>query len=168
MSFTTGNPPVEQSQDDSCIIDSLVHLMQQSDDPDRQVAAIIFDKNGVKVSAEANGLVTPQSPKDGDRVSRVGNLKYFWLEHAERRAIFSALRSQIDLDGGRIYVSLFPCAECARAIVQSGIRSVVAPEIQEDDNRHLQSMTIAKEIFEEVGVEILIIALPNHPSSVLK
>jgi len=52
--------------------------------------------------------------------------KYRWTEHAERNAIFSAARMGVSIVGATMYLPWFPCAECARAIVQSGIGALVA------------------------------------------
>lgn len=51
--------------------------------------------------------------------------KYFWIEHAERNAIYNAARVGVPLKGTRIYVQGIPCMDCARAIVQSGIKEVI-------------------------------------------
>jgi dCMP deaminase len=51
---------------------------------------------------------------------------YQWIEHAERNAIYNAARVGIPLEGCTIYVPWFPCMDCARAIVQSGIATLVA------------------------------------------
>ncbi|MDP9837692.1 dCMP deaminase [Neorhizobium huautlense] len=53
--------------------------------------------------------------------------KTFWVEHAERAAIYSAARRGISLTGCSVYSTLFPCASCMRAIIQSGISELVAP-----------------------------------------
>jgi dCMP deaminase len=51
--------------------------------------------------------------------------KYLWTEHAERNAIFSAARVGIPLKDCKIYVDWIPCADCARAIIQTGIQTVI-------------------------------------------
>ena len=53
--------------------------------------------------------------------------KYFMVEHAERNAIIEALKSGISLERATLYGTLFPCADCARAIVAAGIEEVVVP-----------------------------------------
>ena len=47
--------------------------------------------------------------------------KYFWIEHAERNAIYLAARQGISTNGARMFVDLTPCVDCARAIIQAGI-----------------------------------------------
>jgi dCMP deaminase len=51
--------------------------------------------------------------------------KYFWYEHAERNAIYNAARMGISINTCTIYVSHFPCVDCARGIIQSGIKKVI-------------------------------------------
>lgn len=51
--------------------------------------------------------------------------KYLWMEHAERNAIYAAAKNEGGLDGCKLYVNFLSCADCARAIVQSGITEVI-------------------------------------------
>lgn len=51
--------------------------------------------------------------------------KYFWIEHAERNAIYNAARVGIPLGGCTLYLNWLSCMDCARAIIQSGIVRVV-------------------------------------------
>ncbi len=139
----------------------LQEQMRTSDDPDRQVAALLFSDVGKFIGSAANGFVTPPSAEDKNRSNRNQGQKYFWIEHAERRAIFSALKSGVQLDGATIVVSLFPCADCARAIVQSGIKSVIAPQIAPSESRHFETMTAAREIFSASKIEVLYFPPPE-------
>jgi dCMP deaminase len=58
--------------------------------------------------------------------------KYFWFEHAERNACYSAAREGIRLKGATLYTQGYPCADCARGIIQSGIEEVVLHSLWED------------------------------------
>lgn len=133
-------------------------MSEQSDDPDRKVAAIIFDENGRVVTCSSNVLVTPKKSNFRERTSRVKNQKYFWIEHAERRAIFLALKQHVNLTKCSIAVSLFPCADCARAIIQSGLKTVVAPTISANEERHLETMKAAREILRDANIELIYLA----------
>ena len=80
--------------------------------------------------------------------------KYLWTEHAERNAIYNAAREGIRIRDCQLYLSWFPCADCARAIVQSGIATLVA--IRPDLN-HLswgEHFRIATALLTEGGVQI--------------
>lgn len=58
--------------------------------------------------------------------------KYFWTEHAERNSIYNASRNGIKTLGSRAYITSFPCVDCGRALVQSGIASIVIPTKETD------------------------------------
>jgi dCMP deaminase len=68
--------------------------------------------NGLPRKVRAH-LETRHSRQDGE--------KYLWFEHAERNAIYNMARSGASSAGCRMYVDSFPCADCTRAIIQSGI-----------------------------------------------
>lgn len=94
----------------------------RSKDPNTQVGACIVSQDNIIISTGYNGM-----PKgcDDDAFpwAREGEeTKYPYVVHAELNAILNA--SGRDLRGSRIYVALFPCNECAKAIIQSGIREI--------------------------------------------
>ena len=98
----------------------------RSKDPNTQVGACIVDENNRILSTGYNGF--PQGCSDDefpwDRESDDPNCtKYPFVVHAELNAILNA--GGRPLAGSRIYVALFPCNECAKAIIQSGIREIV-------------------------------------------
>lgn len=96
---------------------------KRSKDPNTQVGACIVNKNKRILSTGYNGF--PYGCSD-DTFSweRDGNdTKYKYVVHAELNAILNA--GGKDLTGSRIYVDLFPCNECAKAIIQSGISEVI-------------------------------------------
>ena len=98
---------------------------ERSKDPGTQVGACIVDAKNRIVGVGYNGLPTGCSD-DAFPWAREGGFletKYPYVCHAELNAVINALRA--DLDGCRIYVDLFPCNECAKVIIQSGIREVV-------------------------------------------
>lgn len=98
---------------------------QRSKDPSTQVGAcIVNDKNKI-VGAGYNGLPAGCSDDDfpWDRQGEFLTTKYPYVCHAELNAILNNIG--IDLHGCRIYTALFPCNECAKAIIQSGIQQVI-------------------------------------------
>lgn len=96
---------------------------KRSKDPNTQVGACIVDKNNIILSTGYNGFPVGCSD-DEFPWSRTGEeTKYPYVVHAELNAILNS--GGKDLRGARIYVSLFPCNECAKAIIQSGIREVI-------------------------------------------
>jgi dCMP deaminase len=84
--------------------------------------------------------------------------KYRTIIHAEMNAILTAKQ---DLEGCTIYVWPFmPCSQCGSAVVQAGIKRVVAPK--SDNDRWAESFAFTTEIFHEAGVELVIIPEPVH------
>lgn len=96
---------------------------KRSKDPNTQVGACIVDSSNVILTTGYNGFPIGCSDDEfpWDREGEV--TKYPFVVHAELNAILNA--SGKSLKGARIYVDLFPCNECAKAIIQSGIKEVV-------------------------------------------
>ncbi len=96
---------------------------KRSKDPNTQVGACIVDENNIILSTGYNGFPYGCSD-DVYPWERTGNdTKYNYVVHAELNAILNARGK--DLKGAKLYVDLFPCNECAKAIIQSGIAEVV-------------------------------------------
>ena len=103
----------------------LAHLSsKRSKDPSTQVGCCIVDTNNKVVSIGYNGFPTGCNDDafPWDREGDFCNTKYPYVVHAELNAI---LNSKLNLNNCIIYVSLFPCNECAKAIIQSGIKKIV-------------------------------------------
>ena len=98
---------------------------ERSKDPSTQVGACIVSDDNRILSTGYNGF--PQGCSDDDfpwnRDAALGETKYNFVVHAELNAILNA--GGKSLVGSRIFVSLFPCHECAKAIIQSGVKEVV-------------------------------------------
>jgi len=80
--------------------------------------------------------------------------KYAYTVHAEANAICSAVRSGYALNNCILYVTLFPCHECAKLIIQSGIKTIYAPKPDLVHNTWGQSFKYAIEMLNECGVII--------------
>ena len=99
----------------------------RSKDPNTQVGACIVGTDNRILSVGYNGA---PNGFDDDKFpwAREGNpldTKYLYVCHAERNAILNFKGSRRDLENAVIYVDLFPCNECAKVIIQSGIKEVV-------------------------------------------
>ena len=99
----------------------------RSKDPSTQVGACIVGDDNRILSIGYNGTPNgfPDSDFPWDREGDALNTKYFYVCHAELNAILNFRGNRRDLEGARIYVALFPCNECAKAIIQSGIKEVI-------------------------------------------
>lgn len=101
------------------MIDSLVLTMEKrSTDRDTQVGCVITNRDGNILMTGANHHTKGVTQTDHNCARPE---KYDWIEHAERNAIFSAARQGVSLDDSIMFLPGFPCVECARGIVQSGI-----------------------------------------------
>ena len=98
---------------------------KRSKDPNSQVGACIVSAQNIIISTGYNGL--PKGCSDDEypwaRQGAPNETKYPYVVHAELNAILNAAGRA--LDGARIYVSLFPCNECAKAIIQTGISEII-------------------------------------------
>lgn len=98
----------------------------RSKDPSTQVGACIVNKNNRIIGIGYNGFPTGCSDDQlpWDREGDFLNTKYPYVCHAEMNAITNS-SNKPELEGASLYVSLFPCNECAKLIVQVGIKEVV-------------------------------------------
>lgn len=124
----------------------------KSDDKETQVGCIIYHPRRGIVARGHNGL-PDRVLRSQERLSGPG--KRIWMEHAERNAINDAAKRQTRIDGSTMYVDLMPCADCARGVIQAGIREVVVSHERMraySGSFYAESQMIAKVLFEEAGV----------------
>lgn len=123
----------------------------RSKDPSTQVGACIVDENNRILSTGYNGF--PHGCSDDEypweREGDTNATKYPYVVHAELNAILNA--GGRPLAGARIYVALFPCNECAKAIIQCGIREVV---YLSDKYATTPGTLASKRMFRSAGVEL--------------
>lgn len=147
------------SQDIALLRCAYKKAYMNSTDPSTQNGAIILisnfpsDNHGIRCSG-ANHF--PRGVKEtGDRWERP--IKYSYVEHAERNAIFKAARLGLPTEGATMYVPWFACADCARAIIQAGIVEVVGDartnKMMPQDCRWKETIEIAYGMFDEAGVK---------------
>ena len=136
---------------------------RRSKDPSTQVGACIVDDNQIILSTGYNGF--PYGCSDDtfpwERSGEVNATKYPYVVHAELNAILNAQGRS--LRGARIYVALFPCNECAKAIIQSGIREVI---YLSDKYAATDATMASKRMFEAAGVKLTPFT-PEHKELVL-
>jgi dCMP deaminase len=116
-----------------------VNSSMRSKDPSTQVGACIVNAQKKVVSIGYNGM---PSGVDDDQISWDASegleSKYLYVAHAELNAILNA-KDGSALSNTKIYVTLFPCNECAKAIIQSGIKEVVYAEDKYKDTISAQA-----------------------------
>ncbi len=124
---------------------------QRSKDPNTQVGACIVDDNNRIISTGYNGF--PRGCSDDlfpwNRNEAAGETKYPFVVHAELNAILNTRGRS--LVGTRIYVGLFPCNECAKAIIQAGIKEVI---YLSDKYREAPSTVNSRRMLSAAGVKL--------------
>jgi dCMP deaminase len=128
----------------------------KSKDQSTQIGAVIVGKDKEIRSTGYNSF--PRGLDDNKPERQERPIKYFYFEHAERNAIYNAARVGIPLDGSTIYLtSGLPCSDCARAIINSGIKRVYCKSVCTTKNKEkwVESQEIAHKMLEECGVEVI-------------
>ena len=121
----------------------------RSKDPNTQVGACIVGKDNRILSMGYNGFPNGCS----DELfpwAREGNeleTKYPYVAHSELNAILNYRGGS--LEGSKLYVSLFPCNECAKAIIQAGIKTIV---YEGDKYEHTASVIASKKMLDAAGI----------------
>ncbi|MBT7295111.1 MAG: dCMP deaminase family protein, partial [Candidatus Thioglobus sp.] len=125
-----------------------------SKDPSTQVGAVTVGSKKEVLSQGFNGF--PRGIDDSDERYNNRDTKYKLVVHAEMNAIYNATYSGTSLDGATLYVYGLPiCSECAKGIIQVGIKKVVVEKSKELDNWN-ESVQLSKVMFDEAGVELII------------
>lgn len=124
----------------------------RSKDPSTQVGACIVSDENKIMSVGYNGF--PRGCNDDEfpwerTADKANDTKYPYVCHAELNAILNA--GGQNLRGARIFVALFPCNECAKAIIQSGIKEVVYISDKYGDTPPTQA---SKRMFRAAGVKL--------------
>ncbi len=123
----------------------------RSKDPSTQVGACIVSPDNKIMSVGYNGM--PKSCSDDefpwDREGEPLDTKYFFVCHAELNAILNYRGGS--LEGSRLYATLFPCNECAKAIIQAGIKEIIYSCDKYADSA---SVLASKMMFKAAGVKL--------------
>lgn len=142
----------------------------RSKDPSTQNGACIVDTSALTIlSMGYNGF--PRFCSDDSfpwarEAANKNDCKFPYVEHAERNAIFNAARRGISLDGSRIYLysekGYYPCDECTRAIIQSGIKSIVmAFAIKSNTDKY--DWTATKRMLEAANIKLALMTDWKEP-----
>ena len=123
---------------------------ERSKDPNSQVGACIVSEDNKILSIGYNGF--PRGCSDDEisweREGDFQNTKYPYVCHAELNAILNYTGTT--MKKSRIYVSLFPCNECAKAIIQAGIQEVI---YKDDKYKDTDAIVVSKRMFDMSGVK---------------
>uniref|UniRef100_A0A4W3GM14 dCMP deaminase n=2 Tax=Callorhinchus milii TaxID=7868 RepID=A0A4W3GM14_CALMI len=124
---------------------------QRSKDPNSQVGACIVNSENKIVGIGYNGM--PNGCSDdllpwARKASNKLDTKYLYVCHAELNAILN--KNSADVKGSTMYVALFPCNECAKLIIQSGIKKII---YMSDKYCEMAEMKASKRLLDMAGVE---------------
>lgn len=139
---------------------------QLSTDRSTKIGAILVNLDGTPISSAANRMPRGVDSTKDERHARPE--KYFFFEHAERNALYEAARSGHATLGGILYTTGIPCADCARGVIQCGLRRVVvwdkgsSLESRVEPGKMLWGPSIAagEEMLREAEVEIVKVVKP--------
>ena len=116
--------PRESISWDECFMRIAHVISERSKDPSTQAGAVVVNENNIVVGVGYNGW--PRGIESNalpwEREGDFENTKYAYVCHAEENAIYNANNSTKDC---KIYCTLFPCNECAKAIIQNKIKEVI-------------------------------------------
>lgn len=134
---------------------------KRSKDPSTQVGACIVKDNKILsegYNGSTKGFSDDEIPYDceGENpdsiyYNDISKIKNTFIVHAELNSILNYRGSHSDLDDSTIFVTLFPCLECTKAIIQSGIKRVVYLK----DYRFTEKVALAKLMFDKANVEYI-------------
>ena len=127
----------------------LKELEEYTDDSDHGTSCILVNKNGYNIGASNNLPTGVRTIKE--RTERP--LKYHFIIHSEASVIAKAAALGINTYGSIMYMRWFPCQECAKLIVNAGIKKLYCDPDYTEIERY--QFKIAETILKEGGVEIL-------------
>lgn len=124
-----------------------------SKDTSTKVGAIFVAPNTLQIlSTGYNGM--PRGFDETLKARWERPAKYLYVEHAERNAIYNACRNGTSLDGSIVFVTMFPCSDCMRGLIQSGVKTIVTKKPDVDCERWGTHFKASLEMAEECGIEL--------------
>lgn len=128
---------------DECFMQMAHVIADRSQDPSTQAGAIIVNENNIMIGAGYNGWPrgVEANALSWSREGDFENTKYPYVCHAEENAIYNANNST---HGCKIYCTLFPCNECAKTIIQNGIKEVI---FASDKHKDLPPFKASRKLF---------------------
>jgi len=125
-----------------------------SKDPSTKVGAVVVGDKGQILSQGYNGF--PRDVKDTKDRYENREEKYKYIVHGDMNAIYNACHSGASLNGATLYVTGLPvCSECAKGIIQVGIKKVIMQYPKDISKTWRDSMVITLKMFQEAGVTFI-------------
>jgi dCMP deaminase len=139
---------------DSYFMNMVYLVAMKSKDKSTHIGAVIVGPDREIRSTGYNSFVRGINDNVPERQDRPE--KYFWFEHAERNAIYNAARIGVSTKDCTMYTNGIPCMDCARAIIQAGIKTVIVDKQWDDNNVDvwIEQAKRSLQMFSEGGVGI--------------
>lgn len=143
---------------DRRFLELAAHVAGWSKDPSTKVGAVIVRPDRTIVSLGFNGF--PRGVQDLDERYAERQTKYSLIVHGELNAILTAREP---LHGTTLYTWPFcPCSDCAKLVIQAGVKRVVAPV--SDNSRWVESFKLTMLMFQEAGVQLELLESAPEPA----
>ena len=130
-------------------------VKEKSKDINTKIGAVIVGKDKEILTTGYNSFPRGLNDELTERQERPE--KYFWFEHAERNAIYNAARIGVSLKESTVYLtSGLPCMDCARGLIQSGVKKIVCKQncTTKNNDKWLEQQERSLILFSECGVEV--------------
>ena len=128
-----------------------------SKDPSTKTGAVIVGPDKEIRSTGYNGPVRGVDDDIKERLERP--TKYDFFEHAGRNALYNACLTGVSVKGCTLFATHAPCVDCARAIIQSGIQTVITNKIVIDEktpkNTWRDKLSVSAQMVKEAGIEYI-------------
>lgn len=127
----------------------------RSKDQRRQIGVVVIGPDNAIRTTGYNSF--PRGIDDSKQERQEKPEKFYFFAHAERNAIYSAAKTGVSLDGCTMIMTCgLPCADCAIAIIQSGIKKLWVNKDEQAGNNAMwiESTARSMQMFEEAGVEV--------------
>jgi len=127
-----------------------------SKDPSTKVGCILLAPESLQVlSLGYNGMPRNIDETDPSRWERP--IKYSYVEHSERNCLYNACRSGVCTNNSIAITTLFPCCDCCRALIQSGVKTIVTLEPDMSNPRWGSDFGISKIMIEESKTNLILL-----------
>ena len=137
---------------DKRYLDLAEHVASWSKDPSKKIGAVAVGNGGQILSIGYNGF--PRGIQDTEERLNDRETKYSLVVHAEMNAIYNATHNGISLNGATLYVYGLPvCSDCAKGVIQVGIKRIVMNENDSIHSTWLESWERSRAMFNEAGIE---------------
>lgn len=136
---------------DQHFLDIAKLVAERSKDPHTKVGAVLVRDRRI-ISSGYNGI--PRGVLEDDPKRHLPPTKYLYYEHAERNALYNSVYEGISTKGSTLYCTWTSCTDCARGLIQAGIKRIVVPEDPVITDIWLENFSIAGVMLKEAGIGV--------------